>query len=156
LGLPKSSASRMKGILARLRAAPSVGFAHGSPEPGVARSQARIGTVPETDARGGEEEPERVRFHLAVDDGGEFLVPGGRSLVLGHLRSPAASLPFLADVEASHVRFAYRESFHSGTHWTIEPLDAREVRIDGEPLAGGARVLHDGDDLELASNLALE
>ena len=176
LGLPKSSASRMKGILARLRAAPSagfadsvnrvagfaasanrdLGFAHSTSAVGVSHPRARIDPVAPTDARERDAQAEHVRFHLAVDDGGEFLVAGGRSLVLGHLRSPAASLAFLADVEASHVRFAYSESFHGGTHWTIERLDAREVTIDGERLGDGPRVLHDGDSLQLAPNLALE
>jgi hypothetical protein len=154
LGLPARSASRMRGILDRLRAAPGVGFAR-APAIGVLAPRARIEPVAAIDARAGAAQPECVRFHLAVDDGGEFLVAGGRSLVLGHLRSSAANLPFLADVEASHVRFAYSESFHSGTHWTIERLDAREVSIDGRPLETGPRVLHDGERVQLAPNLAL-
>jgi hypothetical protein len=95
-----------------------------------------------------------VRFHIAVDDGGEFLAVGGASLTLGHLRS-SASLPFLADVEREHVRFTCNESFHSGVEWKIERLAARDARINGAPLGGEPHLLSDGDELALAPNLSL-
>jgi hypothetical protein len=96
-----------------------------------------------------------VRFHVAVDDGGEFFVAGGAALTLGHLRSPEASLPFLADVENRHVRFVCTESFHGGTCWSLERLAARDARVNGEELGDAPRVLRDGDEVVLARNLAL-
>jgi hypothetical protein len=96
-----------------------------------------------------------VRFHLAVDDGGEYFVAGGAELILGHLRSHEASLPFLADVENRHVRFTCGDSFHGGTQWNLERLAAGDVRVNGETLHEAPRRLADGDEVFLARNLGL-
>jgi hypothetical protein len=92
-------------------------------------------------------------FHLAVDDGGEFLVFAGDELVLGHLRSPRAELRFLADVESEHARLLRHESFHGGVEWRLEALGGAAVRVQGRPLAG-ARALAHGDRVQLGGNLA--
>jgi hypothetical protein len=83
------------------------------------------------------------------------LVVGGEALVLGHLRSHAASLPFLADVENQHVRFTCGESFHSGIEWRLERLAAREVRVNGKVLGETPQLLSDGDEVILAPNLGI-
>ncbi len=93
-------------------------------------------------------------FHLAVDDGGEFLVAAGDELVLGHLRSLRAELRFLADLESEHARLSRRESFHGGVEWRIEPLGAAHVRVGGREIAS-AEVLHHGDRLLFGRNLSL-
>ncbi|HVS09526.1 MAG TPA: hypothetical protein VMS76_06580 [Planctomycetota bacterium] len=94
------------------------------------------------------------RFMLGVDDSGEFLVACASELVIGHARGGSAGLPFLADVETEHARLAYSPgSFHAGPSWSIEALDAREIRLGGRPLAGSPRELAEGDQVQLASNL---
>ena len=86
-----------------------------------------------------------LRFHLAVDEGGEFLVLSGSQVTFGHARG-AADVPLLADLEARHARLLFGESFHGGASWRLEPLEGRGVRVDGRPveesveLASGARI----------------
>lgn len=93
-------------------------------------------------------------FHLAIDDGGEFLVAAGESLVLGHLRSQRAELRFLADLESEHARLARRESFHGGVEWTLEPIGSAEVELAGSRLARAQDLRH-GDRVRLGRNLCL-
>jgi len=92
-------------------------------------------------------------FHLAVDDGGEFLVCAGDELVLGHLRSARAALRFLADVESEHARLVRRESFHGGVEWRLEALGSAPVRVNGKPLEGARALLH-ADRVQLGGNLS--
>lgn len=100
--------------------------------------------------------PERPRlFHLAVDDGGEFLVASGARLVFGHLRSRAADLPFLADVGGAHAELVRAESFHGGQRWHLAACAANAaLRVNGVALPAGGASLSDGDRVELARNLA--
>ncbi|MBK7643754.1 MAG: FHA domain-containing protein [Planctomycetes bacterium] len=98
--------------------------------------------------------PLSALFHLAVDDGGEFLVFAGESLVLGHLRSNGADLRFLADVESEHARLERHESFHGGVEWRVEPLGSASVRVNGVALSGARALVH-GDRLQLGRNLGL-
>jgi hypothetical protein len=91
-------------------------------------------------------------FHMAVDDGGEFLVFAGEELLLGHLRSARAQLCFLADVESEHARLVRHESFHGGVEWRLEALNGAAVRVGGRPLEG-ARALAHGDRVQLGGNL---
>src|SRR5262245_50155769 len=83
-----------------------------------------------------------VRFHLAIDDGGELFVVAGPRVVIGHLRSRSADLPFLADIELEHAILTLADSFHGGPTWWIRR--GEEVPV---PLA-------DGELVELAANLA--
>jgi len=92
-------------------------------------------------------------FHLAVDDGGEFLVFAGDELLLGHLRSARADLRFLADVESEHARLARVESFHGGVQWRLEALGGAPVRVAGQVIAG-PRVLAHGERVQLGGNLS--
>ena len=94
------------------------------------------------------------RFLLAVDDGGEFFVAAGSEFTIGHLRSPSADLPFLADVEADHARLAIADSFHSGPRWTLAARPGANVLLSGGALAGDPVLLSHGDVVELAPNLA--
>lgn len=91
-------------------------------------------------------------FHLAVDDGGEFLVFAGEELVLGHLRSARAELRFLADVESEHARLVRHESFHGGVEWRLEALGGASVLVGGRPLEGSRALAH-GDRVQLGGNL---
>jgi hypothetical protein len=91
-------------------------------------------------------------FHLAVDDGGEFLVFAGDELSLGHLRSARADLRFLADVESEHARLSRAETFHGGVQWRLEALGGAPVRVGGQVL-GAPRVLAHGERVQLGGNL---
>jgi hypothetical protein len=93
-------------------------------------------------------------FLLAVDDGGEYFVASGSSLVLGHLSSATADLPFLADVEAEHARIAIAESFHSGPCWTLASLANTRILVAGRFLEDQPVELADGDLVHLAPNLS--
>ena len=115
-----------------------------SEDPGLARDcRERLAHV----ARAAMPAPGRARddcFRLAVDEGGEYLVCTRESLVIGHSRSLAADLPFLADVGARHARLERRESLRGGVVWHLRPLERepvwvgdRRVDEDGAPLAPG-------------------
>ena len=99
-------------------------------------------------------EPAHPSFLLAVDDGGEYFVASGDSLIVGHLSSPSADLPFLADVEAEHARLAIGESFHSGPRWTLAGLASAKILVAGHFLGAEPAVLSDGDLVHLAGNLS--
>jgi hypothetical protein len=94
------------------------------------------------------------RFLLAVDDGGEYFVASGEAFVIGHLSSPSADLPFLADVEAAHARLATAESFHSGPRWTLARLGSAKILVAGRFVDAAPAVLSDGDLVHLAPNLS--
>jgi hypothetical protein len=98
-------------------------------------------------------------FHLAIDDGGEFLAAVGTRLVIGHLRSHAADLPLLADIEPSHAELRAATSFHGGLRWRLVPLvdDARLASMSwrGRVLPREGVELAHGDRVQLARNLAL-
>lgn len=95
-----------------------------------------------------------LRFHIAVDDGGEYFAASGESLTIGHLRSPSADLPFLADVELAHARLVLFQSFHEGPSWSIGRAGAASVRVEGFEIGAEARRLAHGETVELAGNLA--
>jgi hypothetical protein len=99
-------------------------------------------------------EPSAPRFHVEVDDGGEFLAVAGAGVVIGHLSSATADLRFLADVEAEHVRLVRRDSFHAGPSWQMELALARNVRVNGRVMDRPSVGLFDGDEIELARNLS--
>jgi len=99
-------------------------------------------------------DPSHPSFLLAVDDGGEYFVASGDSLVIGHLSSPSADLPFLADVEALHARLAIGESFHSGPRWTLAGLAQAKILVAGRFLGAEPELLSDGDLVHLAPNLS--
>ncbi|MBK7877844.1 MAG: FHA domain-containing protein [Planctomycetes bacterium] len=96
-----------------------------------------------------------ILFHLAVDDGGEFLVASGARLVLGHLRSRVPDLPFLADVDGEHAELVLAESFHGGLRWRLVPKSpSATAKVNGLAIGSAGAVLADGDRVELARNLA--
>jgi hypothetical protein len=99
-------------------------------------------------------EPLALRFHVEVDDGGQFLAVASPRVVIGHLSSTVADLRFLADVEAEHVRIERRESFHEGPSWQLVRAQAKAVRVNGRAIEGSVTRLFDGDEVELARNLA--
>ncbi|MFT5050366.1 MAG: hypothetical protein ACI8QZ_001767 [Chlamydiales bacterium] len=94
-----------------------------------------------------------LRFQMAVDDGGEFLVVAGARITLGHSSSGVADIPLLADIESIHAHFIWAESFHAGPGWKIEPSAKARVSIGGVPVVE-ARSLRDGDLVELAPQLS--
>jgi len=94
-----------------------------------------------------------VRFHLSVDDAGEFLVVCGAEVVFGHARAERADLPFLADLDARHARILRSESFHGGPGWRIEPVRAQRIEIGGQPIGPEGALLCEWDEVRLASNL---
>lgn len=125
----------------RRRDAPS----SGEERPGAA------GSRPEHAARLGEG---GRRFLLAVDDAGELLVAWGGEITLGHTRAGVADLPFLADLDPVHALLSRTESFHAGPTWRIEPAKHQRVAIGGQLVDPGGATLGDGDEVQLASNLA--
>jgi rhodanese-related sulfurtransferase len=98
--------------------------------------------------------PHALCFHVDIDDGGGLLAVASDRIVIGHLRSSAADLRFLADVEAEHARLLRRDSFHAGPSWQIERASARELRVNGRAVESTSIGLFDGDEVELARNLA--
>jgi len=98
--------------------------------------------------------PVPQRFLLAVDDGGEFFAAAGPRLTIGHLRSPEADLPFLADVEAEHARLELVDSFHAGPRWRLAGLSRAQILVGGHFLAGAPRLLAHQDQVQLAPNLS--
>jgi hypothetical protein len=94
------------------------------------------------------------RFLLAVDDGGEYFVASGTSLIIGHLRSPSADLPFLADVEAEHARLEIVDSFHSGPRWSLTALSRARILVGGRFLSDSPYLLSEDDLVQLAPNLS--
>ncbi|MCP3917750.1 MAG: hypothetical protein GY711_19575 [bacterium] len=102
-----------------------------------------------------------MRFHLAVDDGGEFLVVAGERVSFGHARARRADVPLLADLESIHAFLAWEESFHAGTSWSLEPSSLLEhvsplarIEVDGRELRG-RRSLSDRDLVQLSQNLGM-
>lgn len=88
----------------------------------------------------------RVRFQLAVDDAGEFLVVGGDSLLLGHAKNRDADLPVLADLFGEHARLEFRpETFHAPATWRVTPT--RELAAHGRALVVDGRAIGDSHDL---------
>lgn len=173
-GREESASSMLRSLLAQLRTslagtqtatgvvAGSVRLEHPMPTAsrrpeGSAGQVDRVGSrmtgmPPAPDARA--EAARAVRFHMAVDDGGEFLVVCGSRLTIGHLRSPRSDLPFLADVESDHAVLSRDESFHAGAIWRLERRAARAVKVNGRVLETDVADLADGDVVELAQNLA--
>jgi len=99
----------------------------------------------------------RVRaFHLAVDDGGEYLVVIGTRAIAGQLRpgpggpGGRAELPLLADLEPAHALFELEASFHGGERWQLRPLGPRAA-----PRADGRAVGPEGVELTQETRLAL-
>ncbi len=144
----------LRALLAEMRAdaAGSAGIVAGdaaepAPDPGDGGDEEAPPAPPPRRATAG------VRFELAVDDGGEFLVASGSPLLLGHSRSGTADLPFLADVAPEHARLACSESFHGGWQWTLEPLGGNAAARRGQPIAPAGDTLADGDEVDLAPNL---
>jgi len=95
-----------------------------------------------------------LRFHLAIDDGGEFLVVSGASITIGHARAAEADIPLLADLESVHARLVWSESFHAGPGWHIEPTSSGLVEVSGRVLGAESQRLADGDEVRLAPNLS--
>lgn len=125
-----------------------------SPEPGGGDS-ATWAAPPEeaSPQRTGGEGPEPSSFLLSVDDGGEYLVCFADELVLGHLQSSRADLPFLADVAPEHAVLRRRASLRGGSTLSIAPMGSEVVRVDGRAI-DGACDLAPGNEVELAVNLA--
>ncbi|MBI5363038.1 MAG: hypothetical protein HZA53_07645 [Planctomycetes bacterium] len=150
---PASSRAALQALLAELRGAPAGTTATPSTPTAPSAPSAPSAPGPDDRASAG---PARARlFHLAVDDGGEFLVAAGTRCVLGHLRSPRADLPFLADVEGEHAELRLEASFHGGERWRIVPLvPARPIRARDLGVPAEGHELAHGDRVELARNLA--
>ncbi len=101
-----------------------------------------------------------VRFHLTVDDAGEFLAVEGDELVVGHVKNRAADLPILADVLERHALFSFRgASFHTGAAWILRATDelvasGRSLSIDGREVRGDCALSGD-ERIELSKLFAL-
>lgn len=94
------------------------------------------------------------RLLLAVDDAGEFLVLVGESATIGHLRAHDADLPFLADIGAHHARLDLVEDFHAGARWRIASEHDAALFVNGRVVGATGALLSDGDEVQLAPNLA--
>ena len=147
------SQSPLGSLLAEMR--DGTGAEEGRPRPpSTPPSTAGPRPEPVVEAAGPPAEGRPIRFHLIVDDGGEFLAVMGTSIVLGHARAGRADIPLLADLESRHARILWAESFHSGPSWKIEPLERGTVSISGREIAGAPVVLQHGDEVRLSPNLA--
>lgn len=94
-----------------------------------------------------------VRYRLAVDDAGEYLVVSGTALTIGHLSSHASDLPFLSGIEREHARLELALDFHGGSFWRIRPIGAARVVVDGRIVDAAGSALTDGDRVRLGQNL---
>ena len=94
------------------------------------------------------------RFHLAVDDAGEFLVVAGERICVGHARGDKADLPFLADLESEHAYFARGESFHGGPIWCLEST-GNALYVNDEVPESDNTILSDGDEVRFGDNLRM-
>lgn len=94
-----------------------------------------------------------LRFHLAVDDAGDYIAIGGDEVVIGHRSAERADLPILGDLDAVHARILRSESFHGGPAWMIQPAEERVVRVDGAEVPAGGAALHDGVEVELSPQI---
>ena len=161
-------ASALEGLLEEMRAAREGGEQGvapvGSPpgagscsDPAPAESPREPDSKPAVDGGldGAQGEGAPLRFLLAVDDAGEFLVACGEQVVLGHARAGVADLPFLADLDARHARIRGGESFHGGPLWRVEPIAGQNITVDGAPIGAGGAELADGDEIGLSPNLDL-
>jgi hypothetical protein len=99
-------------------------------------------------------EPSERRFRLAVDDVGEFLVCHAPRLLIGDTHAGRADLPITANIDPEHVCLVRTESFHAGPGWRIEPVGGQRVAIGGQLVDSGGAALLDGDEVQLARNLA--
>lgn len=97
-----------------------------------------------------------TRFHLAVDDAGDFLAVGGDEVVIGHRSSAQADLPILGDLDSVHARILRSESFHGGAAWMIQPAQLRRVRVAGRDVPEGGTALFDGARVELSPQVAFD
>lgn len=128
--------------------------AHASPPGGSGANGAEPQAVRAAPSDGATGDDGPCLFQLSVDEGGQYLVAAGESFVVGHLRAGRADLPFLADVGAEHARLEGFESFRDGPGWRVVPLSGESVRVNGTPVPDEGRRLADGDEVELAVNLA--
>ena len=96
-------------------------------------------------------------FHLAIDDGGEFLVVSGSDIALGNARAGGAEIAFHADLQARHALLRWRTSFHFGPCWSIEPEDPQsslgQVRVDGRVIRDAHDLAH-GEEVRLSPRVA--
>lgn len=97
-----------------------------------------------------------TRFHLAVDDAGDFLAIGGDEVVIGHRSAARADLPILGDLDSVHARILRSESFHGGAAWMIQPAQDRAVRVAGRAAPDGGTALFDGARVELSPQVAFD
>ena len=95
-----------------------------------------------------------LRFHLAVDDAGEYIAIGGDEIVIGHRSAERADLPILGDLNAVHARILRSESFHGGPAWMIQPAQDCEIRVGGSVVAEGGAALHDGVEVQLSRQVS--
>jgi hypothetical protein len=92
---------------------------------------------------------------LSVDGGGQVLLCGAERLTLGHLRAARADLGFLADVGVLHAELVRSDSLHAGPGWSLAPLGADRVTVDGRPVGREGVRLADGARVKLGENLEL-
>jgi hypothetical protein len=148
---PRAEApSRLRGLLAQMRGEGAVqGSTAAARSPSLSSPTTRsAAALPAPSAA-----PAVVRrFHLAIDDGGEFLALLGARLVVGHARAGKADLPLLADLESEHAELSLCESFHAGPSWVLRPIGEHTVRVGGVLVGAEGAVLSDGAEIELASN----
>ncbi|MFT4538459.1 MAG: hypothetical protein ACI841_001605 [Planctomycetota bacterium] len=96
-------------------------------------------------------------FHLAIDDGGEYLVVSSTDVALGHARGGLAEIGLQADLRPLHAWLRWRTSFHEGPCWGIEPGDAEEgvapVLVEGRPIDGLTDLIH-GEVVQLSARVS--
>lgn len=94
------------------------------------------------------------RFHLAVDDGGEFLVASGDLLQLGHRTAAGVDLGFLAPLRARHGRIERRVTLRDGVQYWLLPDAGAALELAGRALDQPRRLRH-GDAVVLGARVVL-
>lgn len=96
-----------------------------------------------------------LRFHLAVDDGGEFLVVGSDVVEIGHRTAGTPDLGFLAPLAARHCRIERRSSLREGIHYLIHAYPGARVEVAGRGLVQDSARLRHGDRILLGERVRL-
>lgn len=120
----------------------------------VPSATSRISAPPSSILSGASSDRRPLRFHLAVDDAGDYMVIGGDEVVIGHRSAERADLPILGDLDAVHARILRSESFHGGPAWMIQPAHGNRLRVAGLEVPAGGIALHDGSVVELSGQVS--
>jgi hypothetical protein len=95
------------------------------------------------------------RFHLAIDEAGEFLVASAARLQFGHRTAAGVDLGFLAALRARHGCLERRVSLRDGVQYWLIPDEGAPLECAGSGACTQPRRLRHGDAVALAGRIWL-